>query len=143
MTRNGVGMLEYIESIMNKYDYLDVLKNFKGKRHQTRPWIVISLPTRQCVCDPKHTAVKLWLLYNVPNQLHTPPQSPDLNPIEHLWDLREPKIRQHNISSKDMLKSVLKDEWEEISAEETTKLVSSMPKRLQKVLERRGYPTRY
>ncbi|GFV54980.1 hypothetical protein TNCV_1663471 [Trichonephila clavipes] len=27
--------------------------------------------------DPKHTAetVKLWLLNNVPNQLHTPPQS--------------------------------------------------------------------
>ncbi|GFY05998.1 transposable element Tcb1 transposase [Trichonephila clavipes] len=92
-----------------KYDYLDVLKKFKGKCHQTRPWIVISLPTRH---DPKHTAeiVKLWLLYNVPNQLHMPPQSPDLNSVEHLWDLLERKIRQHNISSKDMLKSVLKDE---------------------------------
>ncbi|GFU52727.1 transposable element Tcb2 transposase [Trichonephila clavipes] len=35
--------------------------------------------------DPKHTAemVKLWLLYNVPNQLHMDPQSSDLNPIEH------------------------------------------------------------
>ncbi|GFW18125.1 transposable element Tcb1 transposase [Trichonephila clavipes] len=61
--------------------------------------------------DPKHSAeiVTLWLLYNVPNQLHTPPQSPYLNPIEHLWDLVECKIHQHNISSKDMLKSVLKD----------------------------------
>ncbi|GFU97388.1 transposable element Tcb1 transposase [Trichonephila clavipes] len=70
-----------------------------------------------------------------------PPQSPDLNPIEHLWDLLEGKIRQHNISSKDMLKSVLKDEWEKISAEETTKLVNSMSKRLQEVLE--SYPTSY
>ncbi|GFU35259.1 hypothetical protein TNCV_1232201 [Trichonephila clavipes] len=36
--------------------------------------------------DPQHTAeiVKLWLLYNVPNQLHMAPQSSDLNPIEHL-----------------------------------------------------------
>ncbi|GFT84124.1 transposable element Tcb1 transposase [Trichonephila clavipes] len=65
-----------------------------------------------------------------------PPQSPDLNPIEHLWYLLESKICQHNISSKDMLKSVLKDQWEKISAEETTKLVNSMPKRLQEVLER-------
>ncbi|GFS91304.1 transposable element Tcb2 transposase [Trichonephila clavipes] len=95
--------------------------------------------------NPKHTAeiVKLWLLYNVPNQLHMPPLSPDLNPIEHLWDLLEPKICQHNIFSKGMLKSVLKDEWEKISTEETTKLVSSMPKRLQEVLERWGYPTSY
>ncbi|GFX85477.1 transposable element Tcb1 transposase [Trichonephila clavipes] len=73
--------------------------------------------------NPKQTAeiVKLRLLYNVPNQLHTPPQSPELNPVELLWDLLERKIRQHNISSKDMLKSVLKDEWEKIRAEETTK----------------------
>ncbi|GFX89438.1 transposable element Tc1 transposase [Trichonephila clavipes] len=72
--------------------------------------------------DPKHTTetVKLWLLYNVANQLHTPPQSPDLNPTEHLWDLLEREIRQHDISSKDMLESVLKVEWENISTEETT-----------------------
>ncbi|GFV23305.1 reverse transcriptase domain-containing protein [Trichonephila clavipes] len=50
----------------------------------------------------------------------------------------EAKIRQHTISSKDVLKSVLKDEWEKRSAEETTKLVNSMPKRLQEVLERPG-----
>ncbi|GFU74618.1 transposable element Tcb1 transposase [Trichonephila clavipes] len=69
--------------------------------------------------DPKHTTdiVKLELLYNVPFQLHTPPQSPDLNPIEHLWDLLERKIRLHNISRKDILNSVLKNEWEKISTE--------------------------
>ncbi|GFW45851.1 transposable element Tc1 transposase [Trichonephila clavipes] len=44
------------------------------------------------------------------------------------------KIRQYNASSKDMLKSVLKDQWEKISAEETTRFVSSMLKRLQEVL---------
>ncbi|GFY24282.1 hypothetical protein TNCV_1013311 [Trichonephila clavipes] len=65
------------------------------------------------------------------------------NIAEHLWDLLKPKIHQHNISSKNILKSVLQSEWEKISAEETTKPVNSMPKRLQEVLERRGYPTSY
>ncbi|GFV43164.1 transposable element Tc1 transposase [Trichonephila clavipes] len=45
------------------------------------------------------------------------------------------KIRQHNVSNKDILKSVLKDQWEKISAEETTRFVSSMLKRLQEVLK--------
>ncbi|GFX13249.1 transposable element Tc1 transposase [Trichonephila clavipes] len=49
---------------------------------------------------------------------------------EHLWDLLKRRIHQHKISSKDMLKSVLKDEWEKISTEETTRLVNSMLKQL-------------
>ncbi|GFW74705.1 transposable element Tcb2 transposase [Trichonephila clavipes] len=95
--------------------------------------------------DLKHTAeiIKLWLLYNVTNQLYTYPHSLDLNPIEHLWDLLERGISRHIISSKDMLKSVLKNEWEKIRVEETTRLVNSMPKRLQEVLKSRGYPTSY
>ncbi len=41
--------------------------------------------------DPKHKAYKTheWLLYNCPKVLETPPQSPDINPIENLWKLLE------------------------------------------------------
>ncbi|GFY05289.1 hypothetical protein TNCV_2207351 [Trichonephila clavipes] len=59
------------------------------------------------------------------------PQPSDLNPTEHLWYLLERMIRQHYVSSKDMLKSVIKDQWEKIIAEKTSRFVSSMPKRLQ------------
>ncbi|GIY34768.1 uncharacterized protein CEXT_86541 [Caerostris extrusa] len=80
---------------------------------------------------------------NIKNQLQSPPQSPDLNPIEHLWDLLERKIRQHKIVSKEMLKRVIITEWNNISSEEISKLVHSMPKRLTEVLRRKGYPTTY
>jgi len=54
------------------------------------------------------------------NQLNSPPQSPDLNPIKHLWDLLKRRIRQHTITSKDKLKQVMVQEWNKISVEDTT-----------------------
>ena len=62
--------------------------------------------------DPKHTSkiVQEWLLYITPKTLDYPPQSPDLNPIEHLWEHLDQKIRQRQISSKDDLKAVIQDE---------------------------------
>ncbi|GFX61538.1 hypothetical protein TNCV_2745131 [Trichonephila clavipes] len=45
MVSIGVGKVEYTKSIMNKYDYRDVLKKtFKEKFHQTRLRIMVSLP---------------------------------------------------------------------------------------------------
>lgn len=143
MAASGVGNLQFIESTMDKRAYLDILKT-NLKQSAAKLGLGNSYLFQQDN-DPKHTAdiVKLWLLYNVPKQLRTPPQSPDLNPIEHLWDLLERKIRQHAITSKTMLKEVLQAEWEKISREETMKLVHSMQKRLAEVLKRKGYPTSY
>ena len=43
-----------------------------------------------------------------------PPQSPDVNPIENLWDhLKREKMR-HTVTSKDMLWAVLSQCWNNI-----------------------------
>jgi len=44
--------------------------------------------------DPKHKArdTREWLLYNCPHIMETPPQSPDCNPIEHVWDYLDKHI---------------------------------------------------
>lgn len=143
MAANGVGRLTFIDSTLDHMGYINILKeNLKQSAQDLNLgddfWF-------QQDNDPKHTAhnVKLWLLYNIKNQLRSPPQSPDLNPIEHLWDLLERKIRQHHITSKEMLKRVIVTEWNIISSEETSKLVHSMSKRLTEVLRRKGYPTSY
>lgn len=143
MAANGIGKLTFIDSIMDQMGYIQVLKDNLLQSAQQ-----LGLEQNfwfQQDNDPKHTAVnvKLWLLYNVKNQLRTPPQSPDLNPIEHLWDLLERRIRKHSITSKNMLKDKIVEEWEKITAEDTRKLVESMPRRLIDVLNRKGYPTKY
>ncbi|GFW54741.1 transposable element Tc1 transposase [Trichonephila clavipes] len=104
MVANSVCRLTFIDSSLNHMGYINILKeNLKQSAQDLNLgddfWF-------QQDNDPKHTAhnVKLWLLYNIKNQLHSPPQSPDLNPIEHLWDLLEIKIRQDHITSKEMLK---------------------------------------
>ncbi|GFU08023.1 hypothetical protein TNCV_1527631 [Trichonephila clavipes] len=65
-------------------NYFDLLKNILKERANK---LGLGYSFRfQHDNDPKRTAqiVKLWLLYNVPNQLHTTPRSSDLNPAEHL-----------------------------------------------------------
>ncbi|GFT00857.1 transposable element Tcb1 transposase [Trichonephila clavipes] len=142
-SRSHVGRLTFIDSTLNHMEYINILKENLKQSAQDLDlgddfWF-------QQDNVPKHTAhnVKLWLLYNIKNQLRSPPQSPYLNPIEHLWDLLERKTRQHHITSKEMLKRVVVTEWNTISSEETSKLVQSMPKRLTEVLRRKGYPTSY
>lgn len=86
MAASGTGNFEFIETIMDKMKYLDILtRNLRQSAEN------LNLPSEfyfQQDNNPKHTShvVREWLLYNVKKkQLKTPPQSPDLNPIENLW----------------------------------------------------------
>ncbi|GBL98161.1 Transposable element Tc1 transposase [Araneus ventricosus] len=95
--------------------------------------------------DPKHTAlnVRLWCPYNCPQHLKTPPQSPDLNPIEYIWRELEVRVRKHDVKTKSELKTVMMEEWLNTDAEIPKKLVKSIPERLKAVVDAKGYPTKY
>lgn len=143
MASSGVGELVFIDGIMDKMIYLDILKN-NLKTSAQRLNLGANWRFQQDN-DPKHTAhvVKQWILYNTPHTLSTPPQSPDMNPIEHLWAELENRIRRHHISSKPELKRILSEEWAKIDSDVTRKLVHSMPNRLREVLRQKGGSTKY
>ncbi|CAG9093945.1 unnamed protein product [Plutella xylostella] len=65
-----------------------------------------------------------------------PALSPDLNPIEHLWDELKRRVRARNPvpASVDELKTALLEEWDGIPQETVKKLIRSMRNRLQAVL---------
>ena len=94
-----------------------------------------------------HTAriVKSWKQENNINSLSWPAQSPDLNSIEHLWDELERRVRAHNPLSKNKenLWHILQKEWLNIDANKYQNLVDSMPRRIEAVINSKGYPTKY
>lgn len=140
---SGPGALHFIDGIMNQHVYLDILKLNLPLSVQK-----LGLSDRWKFYqdnDPKHKAywVRSWLLYNCPHVMETPPQSPDINPIENLWEHLNKNIRKHVISHKTDLKRILLEEWNKIEPTFCTKLVQSLPSRLKMVLKNKGLHTKY
>ena len=75
-----------------------------------------------------------------------PPFSPDLNPIETLWDDMKDYIQEHYPqvhSSYKRLRAVIQEAWESISHERIKELVHSMRDRCQAVIDAEGGYTKY
>ena len=74
-----------------------------------------------------------------------PSLSPDLNPIEHLWDElgRCVRARVPAVSNLRELRQALLEEWDRIPRVRCMKLVTSMIKRCQVVIRQRGGYTQY
>lgn len=143
MAASGTGNIEFIDTTMDKMLYMNILK-----KHVKPTVEKLKLPSDyyfQQDNDPKHTAhiVKEWLLYNVPKQLNSPPQSPDLNPIEHLWYELKVRVKKSHPTNKNDLKLKIMEAWNSIPSTVTKKLVESMPRRLKDVIDAKGGHTKY
>ena len=95
--------------------------------------------------DTKHTAaiVKNWLKKERIEQLKWPPFFPNMNPIEHLWDTVEKRMKKEQPHNAKELKGSLLRVWSGIEKEILKKLVDSVPNRLNEVICMKGYPTKY
>ncbi|XDV36822.1 hypothetical protein PO909_006543 [Leuciscus waleckii] len=107
----GTGRLVRIEGKMNPAMYRNILDE-----NLLQNALDLRLGRRfifQQDNDPKQTAkiTKEWLRDNSVNVLEWPSQSPDLNPIEHLW--RDLKMAVHRRSPSNLmeLERFCKEEW--------------------------------
>lgn len=143
MGASGVGNLVFIDGIMDHQYYINLLK--ENLKPSAEILGVSSDFHYYQDNDPKHMALntRLWMLYNCPNVIKPPAQSPDLNPIEHLWACLEQNIRKRNFRNKNQLKAILLEEWHKIDQNYILDLVKSMPKRLKAVIKQKGRATKY
>ena len=91
--------------------------------------------------DPKHTCkkAKTWFQDHDYNVLLWPAQSPDLNPIEQLWEHLKRKLAEHEVAPRGILElwERVNEEWNKIDAEVCQNLIESMPRRVAAVLRQR------
>ena len=77
------------------------------------------------------------------NLIRWPIRSPDLNPIEHLWEELERRVRTRKFTNEDDFFEALRREWLNIPEQRLQKLVESMPARCLAVMRAKGYATKY
>lgn len=96
---------------------------------------------------PPHTSrvAKNFLEMEGVTVLEWPSCSPDLNPIEHLWDMikRTIRARQNNPGNAEQLIQAVLEEWGNLPQEEINNLIESMPRRIRACIGARGGNTDY
>ena len=98
----------------------------------------------QCLVHKARSIQKCFVKIGV-EELHWPAQSPDLNPLEHLWDELERRLwaRPNRPTSVTNLTNALVAEWKQVSAAMFQHLVENLPRRVEAVIAATGGRTQY
>src|SRR5262249_15764085 len=137
MTDQGVGSLCLVEGHMTGVQYTEILeRNYLPTLEKYG--MEVRKTTFQHDNDPKHTSkvAKKWLKNHRIGVLDWPSQSPDLNPIEHLWQNLKKRLSRYETMPKNIheLWERTNDEWNKISPQSCEKLITSMPERVAAVI---------
>ena len=128
---------ELYTSILDDY-LLETIKYYKLKKRE----IIFQQDN-----DSKHTShlARKWFEDNRIEVLRWPAQSPDLNPIEHLWQHLKQKLAGYEAEPHGILElwERVEKEWDKISLEVCINLIESMPRRITAVLKSKGSYTKY
>lgn len=138
----GVGPVRKIEGTLDQYQYKQILEE------TMLPYAEENLPvtwTFQQDNDKKHTAqsVRAFLVKESVTVLDWPANSPDLNPIEHMWFEVKKKVATQRSGTIYQLYDKFQEAWNNISVETCRNLIASMPRRCRMVITNNGNHTGY
>lgn len=143
ISRRGGSSLAIFEGIMDSKFYQEILRdhllNFieriypEGHRFQQDN-------------DPKHVSrsTKEWMAEHNVNYWPTPPESPDLNPIENVWHQMKEHLRRHvKPSTKEELIRGIGEAWKLITPTLCNRYINHLFKVIPKVVAEEGGPSGY
>jgi transposase len=90
-------------------------------------------------------AVTAYLQSEAVTSVPWPSMSPDLNTIEHIWDMlgRRMQAREPPVQNIRQLEAALHREWQQLSQQDIRRLTGGMRCRVEAVIQARGGYTRY
>jgi transposase len=146
MTAKGVGFACRIDGNMDAEVYVNILDEYLLQTIKyyklDRNHIIFQQDN-----DPKHTSriARNWLDDHSIEVLEWPPQSPDLSPIEHLFQHLKNKLADYKTEPNGILElwERAEVEWDQITADICVNLIDSMPRRIAAVIKAKGGYTKY
>ncbi len=136
-----LGLLVPIEHRLNTTVYLSIVADHVHPFMTTVYHLLMCFQQDNAPCH-KAQIISDWFLEhdNEFTLLKWPPQSPDLNPIEHLWDVVEREIHIMDVQPTNLqqLCDAIMSIWTKISEECFQHLVESMPRRIKADLKTKG-----
>jgi transposase len=144
---NGVGPIYRVQGIMTGEKYRQILKTHMAPFLKKITDETGKKQIFQHDNDPKHSSkvVKAYLSNKQLVVLQWPSQSPDMNPIEHMWRQIKSQIyaRSDKASNLDDVFEIAKEEWKMIPTSFIQSLIKSMPNRVLACYKNHGNHTKY
>ena len=142
----GVGYSEIIDGIMDAEKFVKILESSLLRTIEELDVDSEFLRFQQDN-DPKHTSrrAKAWFQEQQIALLPWPAQSPDLNPIEHLWSEVKRGLNAYEEDPRSIaeLEQRTGEVWTAIPREKVRDLIRSMPRRCEAVIKAKGAWTKY
>lgn len=143
ISRRGATAIAIFTGILDSDGYQSLLEGY------LKPFIEQHYPDSHRLWqdnDPKHTSKRTqqWMKDSGINWWPTPPESPDLNPIENIWAALKHHLRKNvKPSTKDELIQGIKDFWKNLTPSVCNRYIDHIYKVVPVIVARRGAASGY
>lgn len=141
-------------NFMGRSDLVQIEGRLNAQRYVAeilRPHVLPLLAARGSIFQQDNArphVAQLTTQFLADNNVQTipwPAMSSDMNPIEHLWDELDRRLRQRDVAPANLrqLSLALREEWAAIPQQQIQRLIGSTSRRCRSLIEARGGHTPY
>ena len=139
---HGLSRIVFLEGTMNNFAYGQTLLFFKEDIESLENKLGLDIILEQDGAPSHRSKSNLHLLNKLFNEngwIQNPPNSPDLAyPIENLWAILKPRVKNRGPKNIEELKKIILEEWNSVPIELIHKLCDGYIWRIKKVIELGG-----